>query len=155
MSEQLLFKWSTFCDSSMGTKLKYLWKTHETVKSAWILSQKHVSRTMTFHVIHITWFYHGYKIETFLKNSWKGVVRQNFFRKNMSHEQLLFTWSILLASDMGTKLKYFWKSHEIVKSAWIFSQNMSHEQLLFRWSTFRDSSVGAKLKHFWKTHDSV
>jgi len=32
--EQLLFMWSTFRDSSMGTKLKYLWKTHETVKSA-------------------------------------------------------------------------------------------------------------------------
>ena len=81
MSEQLLFKWSKFRDSSMGTKLKYFWKTHESVKSAWIFSQKHVSRTMTFHVIHITRFYHWYKIETFLKNSWKCVVRLIFFAK--------------------------------------------------------------------------
>ena len=29
--EQLLFKWSTFRDSSMCTKLKYFWKTHECV----------------------------------------------------------------------------------------------------------------------------
>jgi len=54
--EQLLFTWSTFRDSSMGTKLKHLWKTHERMKSAWIFSQKHVSRTITFHVIHISWF---------------------------------------------------------------------------------------------------
>ena len=47
--EQLLFTWSTFCDSTMGTKLKYFWKTHEIVKSAWIYSQKHVSRTITLH----------------------------------------------------------------------------------------------------------
>jgi len=38
----------------MGTKLKYLCKTHETVMSARIFSQKHVSRTITFHVIHIS-----------------------------------------------------------------------------------------------------
>ena len=54
--EQLLFMWSTFRDSSMGKKLKYFWKTHESVKSAWLVSQKHVSRTITFHVIHISWF---------------------------------------------------------------------------------------------------
>jgi len=39
-----------------------------------------------------------------------------FFHKNMSHEQLLFTWSTLRYSNMGTKLKYFWKIHETVKS---------------------------------------
>jgi len=52
--EQLLFTWSTFPDSSRGTKLKYFWKTHETVKYTRIFSQKHVSRTITCHVIHIT-----------------------------------------------------------------------------------------------------
>jgi len=31
--QQLPFMWSTLRDSSMGTKLKYLWKTHESVKS--------------------------------------------------------------------------------------------------------------------------
>jgi len=34
----------------MGAKLKYFWRTHETGKSAWIFSQKHVLRTITFHV---------------------------------------------------------------------------------------------------------
>jgi len=29
----------------------------------------------------------------------------NFFHKNMSHEQLLFTWSIFRDSSMGKKLK--------------------------------------------------
>jgi len=70
-------------------------------------------------------------------------------------EQLLFMWCTFRDSSMGTKLKYFWKTHETAMSAWIFSQNMSHEQLLFSWSVFRDSSLGAKLKYFWKTHESV
>jgi len=39
-----------------------------------------------------------------------------FFHKNMSHEQLLFTWSTFRDSSMGTKLKYFWKAHETLKS---------------------------------------
>jgi len=54
--EQLLFMWSTLRDSSMGTKKKYFWKTHEIVKFARIISQKNVSRTITFHVIHILSF---------------------------------------------------------------------------------------------------
>jgi len=54
--EQLLFMWSTLRDSSMGTKLKYFWKTHESVKSAWVFSQKHVSRKINFDMIHISWF---------------------------------------------------------------------------------------------------
>jgi len=166
------------------------------VKSACIFSQKHVSRTITSHVIHISWLQHGYKVEISLKNSWMWEVRLNFFtktcltnnyfsrdqhfvilawkqswnihgkhmklwspleffNKNISHEQSLFTWSTFRDSSMGTKLKYFWKTHESVKSAWIFHRNMSHEQLLFTWSTFCDSSMGAKLKYFWKTHESV
>jgi len=46
----------------------------------------------------------------------------DFFHKNMSHEQLLFTWSTFRDSSMGTNLKYFWKTHETVKSARIASQ---------------------------------
>jgi len=71
-----------------------------------------------------------------------------FFDKNMSHKQLIFMWSTFRNSITGTKLKYFWKTHEIVKSAWIFQKNMSHEQLAFMWSTLRDSSVGTMLKYF-------
>jgi len=52
--EQLLFTWSTYRNSSMGTKLKYFSKTHESVQSAWIFSQKLFQRTITFHVIHIS-----------------------------------------------------------------------------------------------------
>jgi len=44
-----------------------------------------------------------------------------FFNKNMSHEQSLFMWSTFRDSSMGTKLKYFWRTHETVQSAWIFS----------------------------------
>ena len=115
-------------------KLKYFWKTHEKVKSAWNFSQKHVSWTNTFHVVQISWFKHRYKVEIFLKYSWKCVVRQNFFTKNMSHEQLPFMWSTLRDSSMGTKLKCFWKTHETIMFAWIFSQKhltnnyFSHDQ---------------------------
>ena len=82
MSKQLLFMWSTFRDSSIGTKLKYFWRTHESVQSAWIFSQKHVSQTITFRVIHILWFYNRYKVEIFLKNSWNCEVHQNLFTKS-------------------------------------------------------------------------
>jgi len=54
--KQLAFMWSKFRDSSMGTNLKYFWKTHETMKYAKIFSQKHVSRTITFTKIHISLF---------------------------------------------------------------------------------------------------
>ena len=74
--EWLPLSWSTFRDSSMGTKLKYFWKTHESVKSSWIFSQKHVSRTITFHVIHISWFQHGYKVEIFLKKIGRASCRE-------------------------------------------------------------------------------
>ena len=69
--------------------------------------------------------------------------------------QLLFMWSTFRDSSIGTKQKYFWKTHETVKSARIFLQNMSHEQLPFTWSTIRDSSMGTKLKYLWKTHGTV
>jgi len=45
-----------------------------------------------------------------------------FFHKNMSHEQLAFMWSTLRDSSMGKMLKYFWKTHENVQSAWFFSE---------------------------------
>jgi len=54
--EQLPFMWSTFRHSSMGTKLKCFWETNETVLSAWFFSQKHFSRTISFHLIHISRF---------------------------------------------------------------------------------------------------
>jgi len=160
------------CNTTMGTKLKYFWKTHEIVKSAWIYSQNHVSQTITFHVIHISWFWRGYKVEIFLKYLWNCEVRQNliekscitnnylscdpyfvilawvqswniflklmkvcsppeFFLKNMSHELLLFTWSIFCDSTMGRKLKYFWKTHETVKSFRIYSQNRVSRTITF------------------------
>ena len=129
--EQFLFTWSTFGDSSMGTKLKYFWKTHESVQSARIFSQTHASRTITFHVIHITWFQHGYKVEIFLKNMWKCVVRLKFFPKNMSHKQSLFTWSTFHDSSMSAKLKHFCKAHETVKSARIFSKKHISRTITF------------------------
>jgi len=60
--EKSPFMWSTFRHSSMGTKLKYVWRTYETVQSAWIFSQIHVSRKITFHLIHISRFWPGYKV---------------------------------------------------------------------------------------------
>jgi len=120
--EQLLFTWSTFSDSSMGTKLKYIWKTHECVKSAWIYFQKHVSRTIAFsrdsHFVILAWVQSWNIFEKLMK----VCSPPDFFHKKMSHEQLLFTWSIFLDSSMGTKFKYIWKAHETVKSAWIVSQ---------------------------------
>jgi len=53
-----------------------------------------------------------------------------FFHKTMSHEQLPFTRSTLRDSSMGTKLKYFEKTHENVKSAIIFSQKYVSRTLI-------------------------
>jgi len=61
--EQLPFMWWTFHHSSMGTKLKCLWKTHETMKSAWNFSQKHVHELLLF-----TWStFHDFSMGTKLK----------------------------------------------------------------------------------------
>ena len=113
MSEQLLFMWSTFRDSSIGTKLKYFWRAHETVKSTRIFSQKHVSWTITFHVMQLCDSSIGTKFK-YLKKTMKVYSPPEFFHKNMSHEQLFFTWSIFRDSSMWAKLKYFWKTHESV-----------------------------------------
>ena len=40
-----------------------------------------------------------------------------FIHKFMSHGQLPFMWSTLRDSSIGAKMKYFWKTHETVKSA--------------------------------------
>ena len=119
--EQLLLTWSTFRDSSMGTKLKYFWKTHETVMSARIFSQKHVSQTIPFTwstFVILEWVQNWNIFEKLVK-LWRPP---EFFHKNMSHERLPFMWSTFRDSSMGTMLKYFWKTHEIVQSARIFSQ---------------------------------
>jgi len=46
-----------------------------------IFSQKHDSRTITFHLIHISRFWPGYKVQTFMKNTSNCEVRQNSFTK--------------------------------------------------------------------------
>jgi len=78
-----------------------------------------------------------------------------FFHKNMSLEQFLFTWSTFRDSSMGTKLKYFGKLMKLWSPPDFFHKNLSHEQSLLMWSTLRDSIMGTKKKHFWKTHESV
>jgi len=90
--EQILLQRSTFRDSSMGTKLKYFWKIHEALKSDRIFSQKHISRTNTFHVTHISWFWYRYKIKIFLKNSWNCEVRQNLFTKTNTFHVFHISW---------------------------------------------------------------
>ena len=153
--EQLLFTWCTFRDSSVGTKLKYFGKTHQTVDSDRIFSQKHVSRTITFHMMHISWFQHGYKVEIFLKNSLNCWFRQNFFTKTcltnnyFSHDAHF----VILAWVQSWNI--FEKLMKLLIPTEVFHKNMSHEQLLFTWCTFRDSSMGTKLKYFSKTHETV
>jgi len=103
------------------------WNIFQKLIKVWspleFFSQKHVSWTITFHVICISRFYHEYKVWNIFEILMKVCSPLEFFHKNMAHEQLLFTWSTFRDSNLGTKLKYFWKSHETVKSAWIFSQN--------------------------------
>jgi len=153
--EQSLFTWSTFRDSSISAKLKYFWKAHETVTSAWIFSQKHVSRTITFHVMHISWFYQGKKVETFLKNSWNCEVRLNSFTNSCltNNDLSCVTHVVILAWVQSWNI--FEKLMKLCSLPGFFHKNMSHEQLLFIWSTFGDSSVGAKLKYLWRTHETV
>ena len=78
-----------------------------------------------------------------------------FFHKDMSHEQLIFTWSTFRDSSMGTKLNIFEKLIKVFSPPEFFHRNMSLEQLLSTWSTLRDSSMGTKFKYFWKTHETV
>ena len=148
--EQLLFTWSTFHDSGMGIKLKYFWKTHKTVKSARIFSQKHVSRTITFHVIHVSWLLHGYKVEIFLKSWWNCEVRQISFTKTCLTNNYLSCDShyVILAWVQS------WNIFENLMKLWsppeFFHKKMSHEQLPFMWSTLCDSRMGTELKYFEK-----
>jgi len=59
--EQLLFMLSTLRASSMGTKLKYSWKTHETeVRQKF--SQKHVS--LTFILFYFFLFMSRHEVHT-------------------------------------------------------------------------------------------
>ena len=62
----------------------------------------------------------------------------DFFQKNMSHEQLLLTWSTFRDSSMGPKLKIFEKLIKVCSPPEFFHKNMSHEQLIFTWSKFHD-----------------
>jgi len=71
-----------------------------------------------------------------------------FFHKNMSHEQLLFTWFTFRDSSMDTMLKYFSKTHGTVKSARIFSQKHVSRTISFQVIQLCDSSMGTKLKYF-------
>ena len=53
--EQSIFMQSTYRDSSMCTKFKYFCKTWN-FDLRYNFAQKYVSRSITFHVIHISWF---------------------------------------------------------------------------------------------------
>jgi len=111
--EQLHFTWSTFCDSSMGTKLKYFEKL-----------MKVCSPLEFFHKTCLTKNYfsrYPHLVILALAQSWNICEKlmnvcspPEFFHKNMSHEQLLFMWSTFCDSSMSTNLKYFWKTHESV-----------------------------------------
>jgi len=129
--EQLLFMLSTLRDSSMGSNLKYFWKTHENVYSAWIFLQKTCLTNNYFsrepHFVILAWVQSSNVYEKLMK-LW---CLPEFFHKNMSHERLLFTWSTFCDSSMGTKLKYFSKTHKSVQFAWIFSQKHVSRTITF------------------------
>jgi len=101
------------------------------VSSAWIFSQKHVSRTITFscdlHYMILAWV----QCWNIFEKLMKVCSPPEFFHKNMSHEQSLFTWSTFHDSSMGTKLKYFWRTHETEKSARIYSQKHVSRAITF------------------------
>jgi len=153
--EQLLFMWSTFGDSSMGTKLKYFWRTHESEVRQNFFTKTCLTNNYFScdpHYVILAWVQSWNIFEKLMK----VCSPPEFFHKNMSHEQLLFMWSTLRDSSMGKKVEIFLKSSwKCVVSRNFFHKKMSHEQLPFMWSTLRDSSMGTKLKYFWKTHESV
>jgi len=147
---QLPFMRSTFRDSSMGTKLKYFWKSHETVLSTWNFSQKtsltnnYISRDP--HFVILAWVQSWNIFEKLMKL----CSPLEFFHKNMSQEQLLFTWSTFRDSSMGTSWNVFEKVMKLWSPLEFFHKKMFREQLPFMYSTFRDSSMGTKLKYFEK-----
>ena len=100
--EDLLFMWSTFRDSSMGTKWKWFWKT-------WNFDVRHnffteICLTNNYfscdpHFVILAWLQSLNIFEKLMK-VW---CLPEFFHKNMSHEQSLFMWSTFRDSSMGTK----------------------------------------------------
>jgi len=115
-NEKLLFTWSTFRDSSMGTKLKLFWITHQTGNPP-----NSFHKNMSHKQSHFTWSTFCYSsMGTKLKYYWityETGISAWYFDKNISHEQIHFTRCTFRDSSMGTKLKYFWKTHETVKPA--------------------------------------
>jgi len=107
--EQLPFMWSTLRDCSMGAKLKY-----------------------------------------FLKNSWKFVIRLNFFTKScltnnyFSRDPHFVILAWIQSWNIFEKLMKLWIPSDFIH------KNMSHEQLPFTWSTLRASSIRYKVEIFLK-----
>jgi len=192
--EQLLFTWSTFCDSSMGTKLKLflknLWNCEVCLNfftktcltnnyfscdphyvilawvQSWNISEKLIKvcspleffhKNMCHKQLPLTWstFRHSSMGTIFLKNSWNCEVRLNFFTKTCLPNNyfscdphfVILAW--VQSWNIFEKLMKLWSSPEF------FHKNMSHQQLPFMWCTLRDSSMGTKLKYFWKTHETI
>jgi len=152
--EQLLFTWSTFRDSGMGTKLKCFWKPRETMKYAKIFSQKHVSRTITFHMIQISLFWHGYKVEIILENSWNCEVRRNLFTKTCLTNKYFSRDPYFVILTWVQNWNYFEKLMKLGSLPNSFHENMSHKQFHITGSIFCDSSMGTKLKYFWITYET-
>ena len=86
--------------------------------------------TITFHVNHILWFLHGYKIEIFLKNSWNCNVRLNFFTKICLTNNYFSRdpHYVILAQLQSWNI--FEKLMKVCSPPEFFHKNMSHEQLL-------------------------
>ena len=99
-------------------------------------------------MIQILLFWHGYKVEIFSTNSWKCVVRLNFFTKTcltknyISCDPHLVILAWVQSWNISEKLMKLWSPPEFIH------KNMSHEQLPFMWSTLRDTRVFQKYFNF-------
>jgi len=137
------------------TKVEIFLKYSLKCVAAWIFSQKHVSRTIAFHVIHISWSKHESKVEIFLKYSWKCVFRLNFFTKTCLTNNYLSCDPHFVILEWVQSWNVFEKLMKQCCLLEFFHKYMSHEQFLFTWSSFRGSSMRTKLKHSWKTRQTV
>jgi len=129
--EQLLFTWSTFCDSSMGTKLKLFLKNWWNCEVCLNFFRKTCLTNNYFscdpHYVILAWV-QSWNISDKLM---KVCSPLEFFHKNLCHKQLPLTWSTFRHSSMGTKFKYFWKTHETIMFAWIFSKKHVSRTITF------------------------
>jgi len=125
--KQLHFTWSTFCDSSMGTKLKYFWLTYETGNSAWYFD-KNISHEQ---ILFTRSTFRDSSVGTKLEYIWKTDENVKFARifsqKHISRTNTFNTFAALWFLGISEKkhIKSLVFTQEYLRSCWAYGPGRS------------------------------